>query len=115
MRVSSQLVAAAAIALSLVAAVVFTPEPAFTAEAGLAGWPRLGLYALAGIVLGLTAPAACMTRKLHNIGAEPPRAYLVLSIGLAAAIAITLVNALRLRTNMPDPLGPFLWAAAMLV
>src|SRR5205814_10103950 len=89
-------------------------EPAYTADAGYAGWPPLAIYALAGVLLGLTAPTACMSLRLREL---PPqsRAYLLIGLGAAASVVAALLNAKRLLANIADPLGPALWMISMLV
>ena len=47
------------------AALTLTPQADTTAQGGLAGWPRLGLYAAAGAALGLSSAGACITYRLH--------------------------------------------------
>jgi hypothetical protein len=107
---------AALVAILLAAlATAITPPPAFTADAGLAGWPRLGLYALAGIVLGLTAPQACLDWRIQPNRGVSRRAYQLVGLGIGASLLIALVNAQRLRANIGDALGPALWLVSMLV
>src|SRR5215470_6491076 len=50
--------------LAVIAATLLTPPPAFTPAAGFAGWPRLILYALAGVALAVTAPRVCVTWRI---------------------------------------------------
>ena len=99
--------------LSVLAALLLTPEPAYTAPAGMAGWPRLLLYAAAGGVLALTAPRVCLSRAIHMC--TPRRGAMLVTLGAAAGLMIALVNAARLRANIADPLGPALWIVSMLV
>ena len=65
--------AAIAIGLAVLAALAFTPEPGFTPAMGFAGWPRLGLYALGGVILASSAPAV----------STAPRGYFRVSVVLA--------------------------------
>ena len=99
-----------------VAAIVFTPEPGLTSAAGFAGWPRLELYALGGLALGLTAAHPCTAgrlRPLRIVNTTWRRGYLLVGLGTAASVVVTAVNVQRLRANIADPLGPALWVAAM--
>lgn len=106
--------AAIAIGLAVLAALAFTPEPGFTPAMGFAGWPRLGLYALGGVILASSAPAVCRWNPFRPTRAGA-RAYVLVAIGSIASLIATLINVARLRTNMADPLGPALWIGAMVV
>jgi hypothetical protein len=106
--------AAIAILLAVIAAQFLTPPPAFTPAAGLAGWPRLIVYGLAGVILAVTATPICVSWLIrpNRVGA---RAYQLVGLGVVASLLFALVNAARLRTNIADPLGPALWIISMLV
>jgi hypothetical protein len=101
--------------LAAVAAIVGTPDPAYTAAAGDAGWPRLILYAIAGLLLGLTATVDCLSHRLLPDPRATIRGYLLIGLGLAASLVLTLINVQRLRTSIADSLGPPMWIVAMLI
>jgi hypothetical protein len=98
--------------LAAVAALV-TPPPGPTAAIALAGWPRLVLYAIGGVLLGLSAPALC-ANTLRTLKASR-RAYLLIGLGVVASIVVAGFNVVRLRREIADPLGPALWIASMLL
>jgi Dolichyl-phosphate-mannose-protein mannosyltransferase len=93
-------------------AVRLIPPPGGTAEAGLNGLPRLLVYLIGGLALGLTG-AQC-TPKLAAAWRVRRSSDIALALGLVLSIAIILVDVLRLRRDIADPLGPPLWFAAML-
>jgi hypothetical protein len=93
-------------------AVRLIPPPGGTAEAGLNGLPRLLVYLIGGLALGLTG--AYCAPKLASAWRPRRRADIVLALGLVLGMGITLVDVLRLRRDMADTLGPPLWLAAML-
>jgi hypothetical protein len=106
--------AAIAIVLAVVAAQLLTPPPAFTPAAGIAGWPRLIVYGLAGVVLAVTATPVCLSWRIRPDRVSR-RAYQLVALGVAGSLLFALVNAARLRTYIADPLGPALWIISMLV
>jgi hypothetical protein len=97
-----------------VTAAYVTPPVGATAAAALAGWPRLVLYALAGALLAVSAPASCVTLPV-----QPQRAargaYPLLGLGVAASSGVAAVCAVRLSRSIDDPLGPPLWLLSMLL
>lgn len=95
-------------------AIVVTPPPEWTAASGLAGVPRLVLYALSGMLFGLLAADSGLARRLHVVPSRR-RAYIMLGLGLVASVTMTLVLVERLRRSIADPLGPLLWGVAMLL
>jgi hypothetical protein len=95
------------------AALTLTPQADTTAQGGLAGWPRLGLYAAAGAALGLSSAGACITYRLHAASRVGWRAYGLLALGLIASVTVALINVRRLLIDIADPLGPALWIASM--
>jgi hypothetical protein len=105
--------AALAIFLAGLAALTFTPEADSTAGGGLAGWPRLGLYAAAGTLVALSAAPACITYTLRTRCGVGARGYALLALGAIAGVTVALVNARRLLEDIADPLGPWLWLASM--
>ena len=107
--------AAAAALLAVVASQLLTPPPAFTAAAGMAGWPRLGLYALAGVLLAVTAPRVCLDWRILAHTRVSRRAYQLVGLGIAASLVVALINLQRLRGNIADPLGPALWITSMVL
>ncbi len=108
-------IAALAIFMMGLAAFTLTPAPDLAPAGGLAGWPRLGVYAAAGVLLGLTAAPACLGYRLRPAGAPGARAYWLLGLGVAASGTVAVVNAGRLLTDIADPLGPALWIVSMLL
>ncbi|MBV8715987.1 MAG: glycosyltransferase family 39 protein [Chloroflexi bacterium] len=104
--------AAGAVLLAAIAAQLLTPPPAFTADSGMAGWPRLIVYALAGTLLAVTAAPACLSWRISPTHVTR-RAYQLLGLGAAASVLVTLVNLQRLRTDIADRLGPALWLISM--
>jgi 4-amino-4-deoxy-L-arabinose transferase-like glycosyltransferase len=105
---------AVAAGIAAVLAVLVTPAPGLTPASGLAGWPRLVLYGLAGVLLGLSAPAPRLPRRLLAVPISA-RTCRVLGLGLAASLILTVVNIRSLRQNIADPYGPLLWIVAMLL
>ncbi len=105
--------AALAIVVAGLAALSFTPEAGITSNGGLAGWPRLALYAAAGGMLALSAAPACFTYRLRTRWPVRSRASGLVALGAMASVAVALVNAHRLLTDIADPLGPALWLASM--
>jgi hypothetical protein len=97
------------------AALCFTPEADSTAAGGVAGWPRLGLYAAAGALLALTAAPACRGNQLKAACPTGSRAYWLLGLGVAASVTIATVNARRLLIDIADPFGPALWIVSMVL
>src|SRR5215467_6124612 len=91
-----------AMALAAVAAIAMTPEPGFSPELGFAGWPRLFVYALGGLIFGITAPLDCIARQFRA-RRVPKRAYLLIGLGLVASAVLGVIYVQRLRTNIADP------------
>src|SRR6266542_3731604 len=87
----------AAIVACLVAwvAALLTPPLQPGPAGGLAGWPRLVLYAASGVLLAVSAPAHCSD---SHIKSNPTRrgAYVLIVLGLVASVIVTVVNAARL-------------------
>jgi hypothetical protein len=90
-----------------------TPAPAGNAQAGLAGWPRLIVYALGGIALGLTARGCAKSAWVLPRPRVAWRSDVVLAAGVLLSLAITAMNALKLLDRIADPAGPPLWLLAM--
>jgi 4-amino-4-deoxy-L-arabinose transferase-like glycosyltransferase len=105
--------AALAVVLAAVAAALMNPPPVQNAPGSLAGWPRLIVYGLAGVILAVTAAPVCLDYCLRASGDR--HGYVLMGLGVAAAVVFALVNAVRLRTNIADALGPALWIASMLL
>ncbi len=105
--------AVASVLLAAVAAITLMPEPGFTPALGYAGWPRLIVFALAGVLLGLTAADPCIASRIRPARRTTWRAYLLIVLGVAASLIVALVNAQRLRANIADPVGPTLWLVSM--
>lgn len=103
-----------AVLLAVIAAQLLTPPPAFTAASGLAGWPRLGLYALGGVLLAITAAPTCVSWRIVPLPVSR-RAYQLVGLGVAASLVVGLVNLERLRRDIADSLGPALWIISMLL
>jgi hypothetical protein len=106
-------IAVLAILVAGLAALTLTPDPDSTPAAGLAGWPRLGVYAAAGVLLGLSAAPACISYRLRPTCLASTRSYWLLGLGVAASVAVALLNAGRLLSDIADPLGPALWLVSM--
>jgi hypothetical protein len=104
--------AALACVLAL-AARMATPPAGDTAAAGFAGGPRLGLYAVAGLVLALSVPygAGRGTAPLRLTR----RGYLLVALAVGSSLAVTAFEALRLRADIADAFAPWLWIGSVLV
>jgi hypothetical protein len=107
--------AALVVLLAVVATVFLTPPPGFTFALGMAGWPRLIVYALAGLILAVTAAPVCLSWRIRPNRGVGRRAYQLLGLGVTASVVVALFNMQRLRASIVDALGPPLWIISMAV
>jgi hypothetical protein len=94
-------------------AFLIMPPPGVTEAAGFSGLPRLLVYAGGGLALALTG-VHCVP-KLFGSWRPCWRSDIALAMGVVLSIGLTWFNVLRLRQDIADPLGPALWAGAMVV
>ena len=98
-----------------VAALSFTPAADATSIGGFSGWPRLILYAAAGVLLGLTTTPARIAYAVRALCCLSSRVYALLAPGVVASLMVALLNARRLLIDSEDPLGPPLWILSMVL
>ncbi|HEV7663528.1 MAG TPA: PA14 domain-containing protein [Chloroflexota bacterium] len=108
----SVLAALAACGLAVLGALI-TPPPGIGAAVALAGWPRFGLYALAGVLLGGTGCVDAVAR-LRLLPIRRRAVGLVL-LGLLASLTVAAINVVRLSRDIADPWGPALWLGSMVL
>jgi hypothetical protein len=122
---ATQSVIFCAVFVAVAVAIARVPPPGLTAAAGLAGYPRLALLALAGVILGLTAIPSQppSTSELtnpafsHDDGAplqvESADEPILLAFGLVVVFLMSAWNVLCLRSQVEDWLGHAIWLGSM--